>query len=81
MATSKKEFKVKKKKARRKFTDVDVWQKEFGSISVRAVFDVFSTKFKVETHNMKNYSFSDCVNALRKLEDPDYIAPSYSSGV
>lgn len=64
-----------KRKPRKPFLAVDVWQQTFSSISVRAIKDVYSTKFKVEPYNMKNYSLSHCINALRKLEDPEYIKP------
>lgn len=69
----------RKPRQRRKFLAVDVWQTQFGPVSETAIYDVYSTKFKVEQHNMKNYTFSHCVNALRKLEDPDYVAPVNSS--
>lgn len=72
--------KVQKKKKKR-FLDVDVWQREFGEVSVKAVFDVYSQRFNVTPRNMKAYSFSRCVNELRKLEDPDYKIPNYGSGV
>ena len=62
----------KNKKPRKRFIAVDVWRSQFGPVSVRAIYDVYAQKFNVETHNMKNYSFSDCVNGLRKLENPDY---------
>lgn len=64
----------KNKKPRKRFTAVDIWQKSFGPVSERAVYDLYSQKFNVESHNMKSYSFSHCVNALRLLEDPEYIA-------
>ena len=67
--------KFKNKRPRKKFLAVDVWRAEFGPVSVRDVYDVFQTKRGIETHNLKNYSFSDCVNYLRSLEDPDYIPP------
>lgn len=70
--------KNKPRPPRKKFLAVDVWQTKFSSISVRAVKDVYSTKFRVESYNMKKYSFSKCINALRKLEDPEYIAPQDS---
>ena len=60
------------KKQRKQFLSVDVWRPTFGPVSVTAVYDVFQQKFGVEKHNMKNYSFSHCVEALRKLEDEDY---------
>ena len=69
----------KRKKVRKRFVGVDVWQSRFGEVSIRAVYDVYSQKFNVELHNMKNYSFSHCVNALRLLEDPDYVKPTDKS--
>ena len=67
------------KKPRKRFTDVDVWQTKFGPVSERAVYDIYSQKFNIELYNMKRYSFSQCVNALRLLEDPTYIAPTDKS--
>ena len=64
------------KKPRKRFIAVDVWQSKFGPVSERAVYDIYSQKFNVELHNMKKYSFSQCVNALRLLEDPTYVAPT-----
>jgi len=69
---TKKPFKKKLNKPRRSFIAVDVWRAEFGPVSERAVYDIYSQKFNVELHNMQKYSFQHCVNALRKLEDPDY---------
>lgn len=68
-------IKKKNKKTRRKFLAVDVWRSRFGPVSVRAVYDVFQAKKKIETHNLRNFSFSDCVNYLRGLEDENYVAP------
>ena len=67
------------KKTRKRFIAVNVWQKQFGPVSERAIYDIYSQKFNVELHNMKKYSFSQCVNALRLLEDPAYVAPTNSS--
>ena len=69
----------KKRKPKKRFLEVDLWQKEFGEVSVKAVFDIYSQKFKVDPRNMKKYSFPHCVNALRKIENPEYIAPNYGS--
>lgn len=66
----------KRKTTRKRFVAVDVWQKQFGPVSERAVYDIYSQKFDIELRNMKKYSFSHCVNALRKLENPDYVAPT-----
>ena len=58
----------KKRRPRKRFIAVDVWQTKFGPVSERAVYDIYAQKFNVELHNMKKYSFPHCVNALRKLE-------------
>lgn len=71
---------LKKRRNKKRFLQVDVWQKTFGEVSVKAIYDVYSQKFNVEPKNMKKYSFPHCVNALRKLENPDYEPPKYGSG-
>lgn len=71
---------VKKRRSKKRFLQVDVWQKTFGEVSVKAIYDVYSQKFNVEPRNMKKHSFPKCVNALRKLENPDYEPPKYGSG-
>jgi len=80
MATQEKELertietqKTRKSKKKKKLLYVDVWQREFGQISVRAVFEIYARMFEVEKEDMRKYSFTHCVNALRKLEDPDYV--------
>lgn len=69
----------KRKKQRQRFLQVDVWRSEFGPVSVRAIYDVFQQKKGIETHNLKNHSFSECVNFLRMLEDENYIPPKDQS--
>tara|TARA_R110000851_G_scaffold258259_1_gene410683 strand:- start:530 stop:739 length:210 start_codon:yes stop_codon:yes gene_type:complete len=56
----------KVKKTRQMYLDVDVFRSKFGPVSEKAVYDVFQTTFKVESHNMKKHSFSHCLQALRK---------------
>lgn len=68
MDNKKKVFK-KSKRPRKRFVAVDVWQTKFGPVSERAVYDIYAQKFNVEMHNMKKYSFSHCIEALRKLEE------------
>ena len=63
------------KKNRKRFIGVDVFRSHFGPVSVRAIYDVYSQKFNVEVYNMKKYSLSQCINALRKLENENYIPP------
>jgi|TARA_R110000796_G_scaffold154621_1_gene271320 hypothetical protein len=77
---TKKPFK-KSFKAKKHFLEVDLWQKRFGEVSVKAVYDIYSQKFNIDPRNMKKYSFPHCVNTLRKLEDPNYVAPKYGSNV
>lgn len=71
---------LKNRRSKKRFLQVDVWQKTFGEVSVKAIYDVYSQKFNVEPKNMKKYPFPKCVNALRKLENPDYEPPKYGSG-
>ena len=78
---SQKKNSQKKKRPRKRFIAVDVWRSQFGPVSERAVYDVYAQKFNVELHNVRKYSFSDCINALRQLEKPDYVAPQYGSGI
>ncbi|UXQ88796.1 hypothetical protein [Tenacibaculum phage Larrie] len=74
--------KIKKEGLLRKtvnYLDVDVWRSKFGVHSTRAVFNVYSNKFKVSKNTMRNnprrYSFSHCLNSLRRLENPNYKDP------
>jgi hypothetical protein len=67
--------KSQKRRPKNKFIAVDVWRAQFGPVSVRAIYEVYAQTFGVETHNMKKYSLSQCINALRKLEDPSYEEP------
>lgn len=60
---------VVNKGSRKRFIAVNVWQTEFGPVSERAIYDIYAQKFGVELHNMKKYSFTHCVTALRKLEE------------
>jgi hypothetical protein len=69
---NKKELKEEIKRTRKKFLDVDVWRSHFGAVSVTAIYDVFMSRFNIEKHKLKNYSFSHCVESLRKLEDEEY---------
>ena len=64
-----------KRAARKRFVSVDVWQSKFGPVSERAIYDVYSQRFKVQLYNMKNYSFFHCVKALRELGDPTLGTP------
>lgn len=68
-----------KKKKQKRFIAVDVWRSHFGIVSVRAIYDIYADKFQVEQHNMQKHSLSKCIDALRKLEDPDYTPPQDQS--
>lgn len=71
------ERKIYTPKPRKRFLEVDLWRTCFGDISVEAIYDIYSQKFNVKKGNMKRYSFHNCLNALRKLENPDYVLPDY----
>lgn len=58
---------------------VDVWRKQFGRISESAIKFIYQEKFGISDENMKKKDFSEMVNALRRLEDPDYTAPTDKS--
>lgn len=62
----------KKLKKRRLFLEVDVWRSEFAPVSVTAITDVFMQKFNLSNDEVKKYKFSECVEMLRKFENPDY---------
>jgi hypothetical protein len=64
---------LKIKKIRARYTDVNVWAKTFGPIAVAAVFDVYSQKMGVPYSNAKKLNFTHCVEKLRVLEDDSYI--------
>lgn len=65
----------KKKTTKRKgFIAVDVWQKQFGLNSVRAIRSIYQEKFPINP-NKPTPTFSHCVNSLRRLEDPTYTDP------
>ena len=53
-----------------KFKDVNVFQKEFSTTSVKAVKEIYAERYGVEKHNIKSLSFSKCLSKLRQ----DYIS-------
>jgi len=72
------ELKYKKKRRddlplSQRYSEVDVWKATFGPISVVAIFDVYSQKFKIPFYEARKLKFTDCVEALRKLQDPEYV--------
>lgn len=58
---------------------VDVFQTHFGKISERAIYTVYAKTFGVNDKNMETKTFSECVNALRRHQDPDYTNPTDQS--
>ncbi len=66
-------------KKRFRAISVDVWRSRFGAHSVAAIFDVYSQYFNIPSQtmkkNQKRYTFSFCLNALRKVENPEYESP------
>ena len=70
------ENKKKNKGSQKKqFVAVDVWRSQFGVISVKAIYEIFSAKFNVDPSKLRDFTFSHCVNSLRRLEDPTYKDP------
>ena len=63
-------------KRRKKYISVDLWRSSFGPVSVSAIFNIYSQKFNVPVHELKNHSFQKCIDSLRLLENPDYISPN-----
>lgn len=59
---------------KQKYKAVDVWRSSFGPISVAAIFDVYSQVFRIPVKKVKKIKFYVVVDALRKLEDSDYVA-------
>jgi hypothetical protein len=57
------------------FLDVDVWQSNFGPVSVKAIYSIFADKFGIKSDAKEKHTFSHCVNSLRRLEDPYYKDP------
>ncbi len=68
-----------KNKRTKRFLAVDVWRTHFGEVSARAIYDVYATTFGIAPQNMHKYSFTQCVNGLRRHEDPDYLDPTSKS--
>lgn len=66
--------KEKKKKKIVRYLEVNLWQKEFSENSEKAIFSIYAEKFNVSKKNISRYSFSHCLNSLRKLEDNSYVA-------
>ncbi len=55
-----------------RFLDVDVWQKTFGTVSEKAVIEIYAKEFKVKRKDIKSLDFSKCLFALRVKKDPTY---------
>ena len=59
-----------------RFKGVNVWRTSFGPIASLAVFDLYSQRFNVSLKEARREKFTHCVDALRQLEDPNYIPHS-----
>lgn len=70
-----------KQEQKTKFIAVDLWQKEFSPISVKAVCELYAQKMNLKLSNVNQHSFPKYLNALRVLEQPDYIPPNYGTGI
>jgi hypothetical protein len=60
-----------------RFKGVNIWKSQFSEYSTIAIFDLYSQKFNISFIEARRLKFSHCVDALRKLEDPNYV--SYSN--
>lgn len=56
-----------------RFTSVNIWRSTFGKYAVMAIYDLYSQKFNIPFKDARKKGFTECVDALRKLEYPDYI--------
>ncbi|MFT5602952.1 MAG: hypothetical protein ACI9N1_003214 [Flavobacteriales bacterium] len=50
-----------------KFIDVKLDQKEFSQTSVKAVKEIYASKFQIAKHNVKALDFRKCLSALKEL--------------
>ncbi len=62
-----------KKKRKPRYIAVDIWRKEFGPISVAAIFEVFSNKTQIPIGKVKKMNFNTIVDTMRQWEDPEYV--------
>jgi hypothetical protein len=51
-----------------KFIDVKLDQKEFSPTSIRAVKEIYASKFQIAKHNINSLDFRKCLKALRDLK-------------
>lgn len=58
----------KNKSKRVNFIDVDLYQKVFGPVSVKAIFAIYKREFSVSSFGMSTKTFSHCLNSLRELK-------------
>jgi len=68
-------LKKKPNKRRNRFIAVNLWQSQFGEVSVKALYEIYREKFNVSPSDLRNHSFSKVVNKLRLEEDPTYKQP------
>lgn len=52
----------------RGFLDVDLYQGAFGAVSVKAIFSIYAREMNKNAKEMKEVTFKECVNTLRKLK-------------
>ena len=61
-----------KNQKKNKFTSVDVWRPEFGSLSIKAVYELYRLHSGCTHEVFRATKFRDMVNFLRRLDDPTY---------
>lgn len=60
--------KTKVRKAKGKFLDVDLYQKEYGVVSVKAIFSLYTEKSKCTPVEFRKTSFSEMITFLREAK-------------
>lgn len=58
----------KVKKSRSKFIDVDLHQCEYGEVSVKAIFSLYTEKSNCTPEEFRKTSFSDMIAFLREAK-------------
>lgn len=76
MATERKKINRSGNRRIERIIAVDVWRPTFGEHSVNAIYKLHAELFKIKREDMRKYSFTHCVDAIRLLEDPNYIPPN-----
>ena len=55
------------KNKRTSFLAVDLYQKQYSSISVNAIYEIYADKFNVSNDDMRYKTLQECIESLRKI--------------